>query len=196
MTPWVKRRHKSSQVLHFRYIVWRFLDDTFLMIVHWKRCLKDTILLPLLTCVFPSLNIFKKFFSFGLGRFGFVAFAVLIQNNIDSMFNFDIKADFHRLVFSVQTTRKSSRIELKLAMKFDAQISRKLASASWQSNVAQACRQARKTCGFWLVFLFDQCMALSTSCSDVYSNDPRGLSVFIHEKHHRKIVGAIKIAMA
>ena len=55
-----------------------------------KRCRKEMFLLPLLTCVFPSLTISSFFFSVGLvvglGRFGFAALAVsvgLIQNNID-----------------------------------------------------------------------------------------------------------------
>ena len=51
------------------------------------------------------------------------------------------RKDLHRLVFCVQTTRKLSQVEKKLAVKFEqAQISRKLtqATASWRSNEAQA----------------------------------------------------------
>ena len=65
-------------VLHFRgYIVWRFLDDIFLMIVHWKGVSKTRS---------QRLVYFRIFFLFGLGRFGFAAFAVSValnQSNID-----------------------------------------------------------------------------------------------------------------
>ena len=115
-----------------------------------KRGLKDTFLLPLLTCVFPSLTI--SFVSpFGLGRFGFAAFAVsvpLFQNNIDfirsrHMFHLDTK-DFHRIVFCVQTTRKSSQVERNFAMKFEqAQISRKPSSLVTTSHHKLAVKRGR-----------------------------------------------------
>ena len=129
------RWHKSSQVLHFRYIVWHFLDHTFLMIVgvHSKTCLKDTFLLPLLSCVVPSLTI--SFFFFHLAGV-LLWYKITSTSSKDAMFNFDTK-DFHRLVFCVQTTRKSSQAERNLRWNFEqAQNIRKLpqAIASWQSN--------------------------------------------------------------
>ena len=46
------------------YIVWRFLDDTCISYdIPLKRCLKGSFLLPLLTCVFPSLTISAIFIS-------------------------------------------------------------------------------------------------------------------------------------
>ena len=119
-----------------------------------KRCLKDTFLLPLLTCVFPSLTI-SFLFPFGLGPFGFAAlllslwvllwFKTTSTSSEAAMFNFDTK-DFHRLVFRVQTTRKSWQVERNLRWNFEqAQISRKLAQATTshhklaESNEAQEC---------------------------------------------------------
>ena len=65
-----------------------------------KRCLKDTFLLPLLTCVFPSLTI-SFLFPFGLGPFGFAAlllslwvllwFKTTSTSSEAAMFNFDTK---------------------------------------------------------------------------------------------------------
>ena len=124
MTP-VKRRHKSSQVLHFRSIVLRSLSY---ISYHspLKRCLKDTSLLPLLTCVFPSMTIyfFAYFALAGLACFlGNLAlllslwvvlwFKTTATSSEAVMFNFDTK-DFHRLVFCVQRTCKSSQVERNL----------------------------------------------------------------------------------
>ena len=86
----------AAQVLHFRYIVWRFLEDTFLLIVHWKRCLKDTFLLPLLTCAFPSLTIsFSPNFALLLSLWVLLWFKTTSTLSEAVMFNFDTK-DFHR----------------------------------------------------------------------------------------------------
>ena len=73
---------KSPQFLYFRSVIFSYDSPL-------KRCLKDMFLLSLITCVFPSLTISSAPSpQFGLGRFGFAAFAVsvalpLIQNNID-----------------------------------------------------------------------------------------------------------------
>ena len=116
-----------------------------------KRCLKDTFLLLLLTCVFPC-------FPFALGRFGFDVFAVRVllwfkatSTSFEAaMFNFDTK-DFHRLVFRVQTTRKSWQVERNLRWNFEqAQISRKLAQATTSHHKLAVKRGTRmhklKTC--------------------------------------------------
>ena len=69
-------------------------------------------LLPLLTCVFPSLTIsFSFFFSFGLGRFGFAALAVsvgLIQNNIDFIQSIKFNASKCKVL---SVTRKKSPVD-------------------------------------------------------------------------------------
>ena len=124
MTP-VKRRHKSSQVLHFRYIVWRFLDDTFLLIVHWKvKVSQRHILASSITeLVYFRVWPFLFFLSFGFVRFGFAAFAVsvaLIQNNIDFIRSRHVSFWYQRL---------SSTCVLCLKETCD-EISRKLAQAT------------------------------------------------------------------
>ena len=116
-----------------------------------KRCLKDTFLLPLLTCVFPSLAIsFPPHLALSglvllLSLWVLLWFKTTSTSSEAAMFNFDTK-DFHRLVFRVQTTRKSWQVERNLRWNFEqAQISRKLAQATTshhklaESNEAQEC---------------------------------------------------------
>ena len=97
-----------------------------------KRCLKDMFLLPLLTCVFPSLTISLFFFPFGLW------FKTTSTLSEAAMFNFDTK-DFHRLVFKQLASWK------KLATtKFEqAQIGRK-ASASIHKPSQVGCQTRHK----------------------------------------------------
>ena len=121
-------------------------DIIYIYIVHWKGVSKDTFLLPLLTFVLPSLTI--SFFSLGLLVWlcRFRRECCFIQNNIHFFqghppksktqafvqlpWQLDTK-DLHRLVFCIQTTRKSSQVEKKLAMKFElTHINRKLVQAT------------------------------------------------------------------
>ena len=121
MTP-VKRRHKSSQVLHFRYIVWRFLVDTFVMIVHWKGVSKTrSCFLYYNLCISEFDHFIFFFFHLSLAGLALLlSLWVLLWLKTTStspegaMFNFDTNFDtFHRLVFCIQTTRKSSQVELE-----------------------------------------------------------------------------------
>ena len=118
MTP-VKRRYKSSQVLHFRYIVWRLLDYAFVMIINWK-CISMTrsCFLYYNLCINSE---FPHFFSFSVSPWPVWFCCFRCECCFDSkqqvqsaaMFNFDAK-DFRGLVFCVQTTRKSSQVERNL----------------------------------------------------------------------------------
>ena len=115
---------------------------TFLMIVHWKGISMQRHILASSTnlCIISEFDHF--FFSHLDGLVLMLSLWLLLWFKTAStlseaaMFNFDTK-DFHRLVFCVQTTRKSSQAERNLRWNFEqAQISRKLpqAIASWQSN--------------------------------------------------------------
>ena len=114
-----------------------------------KRCLKDTFLLPLLTCVFLSLTI--SFFSSSIWPWPVWLCCFRCERCFDLKQHrlhprppclISIPKTFIDLWFCVQTTRKSSQVERNLQWNFEqAQIGRKppQAIASWQSNEAQAC---------------------------------------------------------
>ena len=81
--------------------------STFLMITIEKVYQRHVLASSINLFYFLVLTIsFLFFFPFGIGRFGFAAFAVSRLLWFKTMFNFDTKV-FHRLVFRcVQTTRK------------------------------------------------------------------------------------------
>ena len=131
---------RKALELHFSHFsVWRLLDDTFLMIVHWKGISMQRHILASSTnlCTISEFDHF--FFSHLAGLVSMLSLWLLLWFKTAStlseaaMFNFDTK-DFHRLVFRVQTTRKSSQAERNLWSNFEqSEISCKLpeAIASW-----------------------------------------------------------------
>ena len=85
-----------------------------------KRCLKDTFLLPLLTCVFlswpfhfpPTIWSWPVWLCCLRCECCFDSKQHRLYPTLSAMFNFDTK-DFHWLVLCVQTTHKSSQVELE-----------------------------------------------------------------------------------
>ena len=117
------------------YVFCRFVDDTFLIIRFLKRHV-----LP--SSINLCMSEFDHFFSsiwpwpglaLLLSLWVLLWFKITSTSSKAAMFNFDTN-DFHRLLFGVQTTRKSSQVERNLGWNLIIRTSTNLSQASASHN--------------------------------------------------------------